>query len=167
MYSVFISPSGNGLKALIKIPPTTENHISYFNSLKRYFDSPQFDKTCKNVSRVCYESYDPIIHINNDSHLWDTISEPEYTEVVKHRDTPTIPITDENKVADILVKWWSKKYPMSEGQRNQNVFVLAMAFNDYGISKSLAGFVLNRYVSEDGWRRKTLSNPFGKSLTRV
>lgn len=149
VYSVFISPSGNGLKALVKIPPITENHVSYFNSLKMYFGSPQFDKTCKNVSRVCYESYDPLIHINENSSLWDTIAEPEYTEVVKHRDAPTIPITDENKVVDILVKWWSKKYPMAAGQRNQNVFVLAMAFNDYGINKSLAGYILNRYVSQD------------------
>lgn len=149
VYSVFISPSGNGLKVLVKIPPLAENHVNYFNSLKAYFNSPQFDKTCKNVSRVCYESYDPLIHINENSYLWDTIAEPEYTEVVKHRDDPTIPITDENKVADILVKWWSKKYPMTQGQRNQNVFVLAMAFNDYGISKALASYILNKYVSED------------------
>jgi hypothetical protein len=149
VYSVFISPSGNGLKALVKIPPITENHVSYFNSLNKYFDSPYFDKVCKNVSRVCYESYDPLIHINPNSSLWDTVAEPEYTEVVKHRDAPTLPITDENKVVDILVKWWVKKYPMDEGQRNQNVFVLAMAFNDYGINKSLAGYILNQYSSAD------------------
>tara|TARA_R110002153_G_scaffold39574_2_gene113770 strand:+ start:5769 stop:8186 length:2418 start_codon:yes stop_codon:yes gene_type:complete len=149
VYSVFISPSGNGLKVLVKIPANADNHVSYFNSLNKYFDSTNFDKTCKNISRVCYESYDPLIHINENSSLWDTISEPEYTEVVKHRDAPTIPISDENKVVDILVKWWTKKYPMVEGQRNQNVFVLAMAFNDYGINKSLAGFILNQYITKD------------------
>jgi hypothetical protein len=149
VYSVFISPSGNGLKVIVRIPPIADNHVSYFNSLKRYFDSPNFDKSCKNISRVCYESYDPLIHINENSLLWDTISEPEYTEVVKHRDAPTIPITDDKKVVDILVKWWTKKYPMVEGQRNQNVFVLAMAFNDYGINKSLAGFILNQYITKD------------------
>ena len=149
VYSVFISPSGNGLKALVKIPSIADNHVNYFNSLQKYFDSTYFDKMCKNVSRVCYESYDPLIHINENSVLWDTIAETEYTEVVKHRDAPTIPITDENKVVEILVKWWVKKYPMTEGQRNQNVFVLAMAFNDYGVNKSLAGYVLNQYASKD------------------
>ena len=73
----------------------------------------------------------------------------EYVEVNKHRDAPTIPITDENKVVDILIKWWLKKYPMVEGQRNQNVYVLAMAFNDYGISKSIAGYVLSQYQTAD------------------
>jgi len=58
-YSVFVSPSGNGLKVLVKIPKDVENHINYFLSLEKYYDSKYFDKTCKNISRVCYESYDP------------------------------------------------------------------------------------------------------------
>ena len=149
VYSVFISPSGNGLKVLIKIPQDPDNHVNYFNALSKHFDSQHFDKTCKNLSRVCYESYDPLIYINENSSVWDKIDEPEYKEVNTYRDRPTIPITDENKVVDILVKWWTKKYPMVEGQRNQNVFILAMAFNDYGINKSLAGYVLSQYVTED------------------
>lgn len=149
VYSVFISPSGNGLKVLVKIPQDPDNHVNYFNSLQKHFDSDHFDKTCKNVSRVCYESYDPLIYINENSSVWDKIDEPEYKEVNTYRDRPTIPITDENKVVDILVKWWTKKYPMVEGQRNQNVFILAMAFNDYGINRSLAGYVLSQYVTED------------------
>lgn len=149
VYSVFISPSGNGLKVLVKIPADSDNHINYFNSLEKYFNSDYFDKTSKNVSRVCYESYDPLIHINENSSIWDTIEEPEYTEVSKVKDSPTIPITDENKVVEILVKWWTKKYPMMEGQRNHNVYILAMAFNDFGINKSLASYVLNQYASED------------------
>lgn len=148
-YSVFISPSGNGLKVLVKIPQDVDNHVNYFNSLENHYGSEYFDKTCKNISRVCYESYDPLIFINENSSVWDTIEEVEYTEYVSHRDAPTIPITDENKVVDILVKWWTKKYPMIEGQRNQNVYVLAMAFNDYGINKSLAGYVLNQFENAD------------------
>jgi hypothetical protein len=149
VFSVFISPSGNGLKALVKIPADPENHTNYFNSLEKHFNSAYFDKTSKNLSRVCYESYDPLIHINENSSIWDTIEEAEYNEVSKVKDQPTIPITDENKIVDILVKWWTKKYPMYEGQRNQNAYILAMAFNDFGINKGLAGYVLNQYSTED------------------
>jgi hypothetical protein len=149
VYSVFISPSGNGLKVLVKIPADADNHINYFNSLEKYFNSQYFDKTSKNVSRVCYESYDALIHVNENSSIWDVIEEPEYTEVSKVKDSPTIPITDENKIVEILVKWWTKKYPMMEGQRNHNVYILAMAFNDFGINKSLASYVLNQYASDD------------------
>jgi hypothetical protein len=149
VFSVFISPSGNGLKVLVKIPADAENHTMYFNSLEKYFNSAYFDKTSKNLSRVCYESYDPLIAINENSSIWDVIEEPEYTEVSRTRDKATIPITDENKIVEILVKWWEKKYPMHEGQRNQNAYVLAMAFNDFGVNKSLASYVLNQFATED------------------
>jgi SOS response regulatory protein OraA/RecX len=148
VYSVFISPSGAGLKALIKIPNDVDNHVNYFNSLEKYFDNPHFDKTSKNISRVCYESYDPLIFINENSSLWEKIDETQYEEVTL-KDPPTIPITDENKIVDILVKWWVKKYPMSEGQRNQHAYVLAMAFNDFGVYKSLAMSILRQYSTED------------------
>ena len=148
-FSVFISPSGNGLKVLVKIPNDAENHINYFKSLEKHYNSPYFDTTSKNISRVCYESYDPLIYVNDKSSLWETIEEPEYREIIVNRDAPTLPITDENKVVDILVKWWNKKYPMIEGQRNQNVYVLAAAFNDYGINKNLAQYVCNQYANKD------------------
>jgi len=98
VYSVFISPSGKGLKALVKIPTEPEQHVNYFKSLEVYFKSPQFDTTSKNISRVCYESYDPLIFINETSSIWDRIEEEEYTEYIKHVDKATIPVTDENKV---------------------------------------------------------------------
>lgn len=149
VYSVFISPSGNGLKVLVKIPEDIDNHVLYFNSLEAYFDSDRFDTTSKNISRVCYESYDPLIFLNENSSIWTDKAEPEYVEITKYRDAPTIPITDENKIVDILVKWWTRKYPMVEGQRNQNVFILAMALNDFGVSKGLAEYILNQYATND------------------
>jgi len=149
VYSVFVSPSGNGLKVLVKIPPKPENHTKYFNSLKKEFNSSYFDTTSKNVSRVCYESYDRLLHINNTSSIWDKIEEEEYEEKSAFRDIPVLKITNESKIVDILTKWWQTKYPMVEGQRNHNVYVLARAMNEFGVSKSLASFICNQYESSD------------------
>ena len=82
-YSVFISPSGMGLKVLVKIPAEEENHKKFFNSLEKHYNSEYFDKSCKNVSRVCYESYDPLIYVNEQSSIFNTIIEHEYQEVSK------------------------------------------------------------------------------------
>jgi hypothetical protein len=90
-----------------------------------------------------------LIHINENSSIWDKIEDAEYREVQRNVDGPTITITDENKIVDILIKWWSKKYPMSEGQRNHNAYILAMALNDFGINRSLASYVLNQYATAD------------------
>ena len=147
VYSVFKSPSGNGLKVIVRIPPDAENHKLYFNSLEEHFSSDHFDTTSKNISRVCYESYDPLIYVNKDSDIWTKLSEPEYEE--REAINVSVPITDENKVADILVKWWVKKYPMVEGERNHNAFILAAAFNDFGVNKSLARHILSSYACGD------------------
>jgi hypothetical protein len=36
-----------------------------------------------------------------------------------------------------------------EGQRNQNAYILAMAFNDFGINKSLASYVINQFADDE------------------
>jgi len=149
VYSVFISPSGKGLKVLVKIPQDMDNHVHYFNSLRNHFNNDKFDVTSKNLSRVCYESYDALIYVNENSSVWDKIEEIEYEEKHRYRDAPTIPITDENRIVNILTSWWQKKYPMVEGQRNQNCFILAAAMNDFGVNRSLASYVLNNYISAD------------------
>tara|TARA_R100000781_G_scaffold114010_1_gene83805 strand:+ start:1219 stop:3639 length:2421 start_codon:yes stop_codon:yes gene_type:complete len=148
VYCVFISPSGKGLKAIVKIPSEVENHRSYFNSLKTYFKSPHFDSTCKNVSRVCYESYDPLLVINRTSSVWEKIEEEEYAEKDKFKDKVTIPITDENKIVEILLRWWHKKYGLKNGERNNNVYVLASAFNDFGVNQSLAEYIMGDFASK-------------------
>lgn len=148
-FSVFLSPSGKGLKMIVKVPQDPDNHVNYFNALGKHFNNDRFDKTCKNISRVCYESFDPLLYLNENSSIWDKIDEPEYQERHQTRDVPTIPITDENKIVNILERWWLKKYPMTEGQRNQNCFILASACNDFGINKSITSFVLNNYTSDD------------------
>jgi|TARA_R110000751_G_scaffold4638_1_gene22488 hypothetical protein len=156
IYSVFISPSGKGLKALVKIPEDIGNHKNYFASLNKYLNSEHFDTTSKNVSRVCYESYDPLIYISKNSSIWDKIDEQEYVEKVTHKDKPTIPLTDENKIVEILTKWWEKKYGLKNGERNNNVYILAASFNDFGVPKTLAEYVMSNFDSKDFNRNEIL-----------
>ena len=43
------------------------------------------------------------------------------------------------------MKWWNKKYGLKSGERNNNVYVLAAAFNDYGVNKSLAEYIMSSF----------------------
>lgn len=60
---VFVSPGGNGLKVFITIDNgTPENHLSYFQALRKYFTETyqlSIDEACKNVSRACFLCHDP------------------------------------------------------------------------------------------------------------
>lgn len=62
VYSVFVSPSGNGLKALVRIPASIQKHEGYYMALIKKF--PEVDTTSKNIGRVCYASCDSDIYIN-------------------------------------------------------------------------------------------------------
>lgn len=66
VFSCWVSPSGNGLKALIKISDSSK-HRDHFRALAKYFDKEyglEVDPSGVNESRACYESYDANITIN-------------------------------------------------------------------------------------------------------
>lgn len=154
-YALFVSPSGNGLKMIVKIPKDPENHTRYFAALDQYIGSEYFDSTSKNISRVCYESYDPEIYINKDSLLWDQMSDVGISEVSQEQ--IHLPVTDRGKTVERLIRWWEGKYPMVSGQRNSNLFVLMKAFNDHGVDKADARAVAMKYISSD-FREREVSN---------
>lgn len=132
-FALFISPSGNGLKLIIKIPAEPENHKAYFESLNNYYNSEYFDKSTKDVSRVCYESYDKNIFINKESDIYTDKVEHEHYSYIDR--PPVIKLDNENEIINRLYKWFNKSYSMSEGNRNNNLFILASAFSDYGVSE--------------------------------
>ena len=148
-FSVFVSPSGNGLKVLVKIPAQEEGHKNYFLALEKHYNSPQFDKACKNISRVCYESFDPLLFYNPNSKTW-TEMEAEEHEHLNHRTSRiTLKVDDENEIVRRLRRWWDVKYGMVDGERNNNIYILAAAFNDFGVAKSLAQYMLAGYESKN------------------
>ena len=66
-FSSFISPSGNGLKVLVKIPPVDndEQYKEYYHELQKYFDKyAETDKSTTDISRGTYLSSDPNLFIN-------------------------------------------------------------------------------------------------------
>jgi hypothetical protein len=148
-FALFTSPSGDGLKCLVKIPAEKENHKEYFLGLMDYYNCPNFDKNTSDVSRVCYESFDSKIFINKNSELFVNKSVEEEEEKDIYSDRVSIPITSQNEIITRLLKWWEKKFPMQEGLRNKNLFILANSLNEYGINKSDAQSLCYNYESKD------------------
>jgi hypothetical protein len=62
IYSAFISPSGTGVKAIVRIPADIKKHRGYYHGLLRVF--PDADPTSRNESRICYESCDSDLWVN-------------------------------------------------------------------------------------------------------
>jgi hypothetical protein len=64
--AVWTSPSGNGVNALAKISPTTkdEEYKQIYKQIEYDLKYLNIDDKCKDISRACFESYDPEIYIN-------------------------------------------------------------------------------------------------------
>lgn len=144
-YSVFTSPSGDGLKVLVKIPADKVNHRNYFESLQDHYNSPKFDKSCKNESRICYESYDAEIYVNENSETFTTLKNIDYEQYEYKKAKPYIKLEDESEIIKRLTSWWERHHGMVQGQKNNNLYILAAAFNDFGFPMSEAEQLCLRY----------------------
>lgn len=148
VYSAFISPSGLGLKVLVKIPPEPENHKAYFKALQTKLKDKHFDISGSDVSRFCFESYDPDIYINEDCEVWTIKEEEEHENIGIDRKTVVVPLESENQIIQRLQTWFDRKYTFSKGQRNNVLFIFASALNDFGIVQSTAKSYLSSYCSD-------------------
>lgn len=69
IHACWVSPSGDGIKAIVKIT-NPERHRDHFRSLCLYFQKEyglEVDSSGINESRACYESYDPELVVNEHS----------------------------------------------------------------------------------------------------
>ena len=78
-YSAFISPSGRGLKVLVKSDNNLSTHTFAFNALRDYYDGivgVSSDKSVKDVTRLCFVSYDSDLYLNEDAEVFKPQSYP-------------------------------------------------------------------------------------------
>jgi hypothetical protein len=126
VYSCWVSPSGNGLKALIQIADGGK-HRQHFESLQEHFTN--VDPSGVNESRVCYESWDSEIYVNTKAKVWSKTK-----EVKKVQESQKIESGSE--VFDRILKWLSNKGDaFVTGERNTFIFKLGSACCRFGISE--------------------------------
>jgi hypothetical protein len=147
VYMLFRSPSGNGLKAVIRIPKSTiEEHSLRHVAFEKFIDCEYFDKVNKNVSRVCFESYDPDIYLNAYAKEFTDIAK---SEGYKYADKPPIIVLkNENDLINIIMNFDHGSF--TEGNRNNYIFKVACCFAEYGIDRETCeGYLWNNVVHGD------------------
>lgn len=147
VYMVFISPSNKGLKVVVKIPKSNKDeHKRRFKALEKEFDSPYFDTSSQNVSRVCFESYDPEAYLNEFCDEFTGIEE-ERGHVFVER-VPVCRLTDEGKIIERIMKFDFGGQFVS-GNRNNYIFKLSACLCEYGITRDVAEYHLESFVCDD------------------
>lgn len=129
IYACWVSPSGKGLKALIRIADGNK-HREHFAALRDIF--PDADKSGANQSRVCYESFDDDIYTYQDAKIFTTIKE---SVRIEQKETTL----DETEIFKKLLTWLSNKgEAFVTGERNNFIFKLASACCRYGLHQESA-----------------------------
>jgi VirE-like protein/uncharacterized protein DUF3987 len=65
--AVFVSPSGKGLKVLVRVPADPARHSASWLAVEKLIKDAtgiQIDQSGKDVARLCFVSYDPLLYYN-------------------------------------------------------------------------------------------------------
>lgn len=147
----FESPS-RGLKALVEVNSELEDHKGKaFPYVQEYFKDAHgitIDKSGKDVSRLCYVSYDPELYYTEDYDVFDiptnfeSITEKKSIKYFQSlRDSDTLSeSTDSNYVFNVCKKWVvsGSVGGYHKGNRNNFIHALACCLNRAGMHEETA-----------------------------
>jgi hypothetical protein len=103
--AAWISPSGDGVKAIMRIPASAEGHKAAFAAAAEYMRDTYatvIDKACSDVGRLCFVSHDPALVVNLDavplevSEVFDEPARPDNSSTTLHLPLP-LPLPLHNK----------------------------------------------------------------------
>jgi len=137
---VFVSPSGKGIKVLVKIDSDKDHHLDAFYCLEKYYEAMyalSADKSGKDICRLCFVSYDPELHYNGKSEVFSV----EYDETKRNKfysDRSVVygsySVTNDDRVRYNVCKAWAEHYkPYEEGNRNNHIFTCLCNLNRCGV----------------------------------
>jgi hypothetical protein len=118
-YAAFVSPSGKGLKVLVKCDNDLSTHTYAFNALRSYYDNllgVESDKSIKDILRLCFVSYDSEMYLNKNSKIFNYQSYPNNE-------------TKSQKDLDWVWNFTANKEEFIEGNRNSFVHLYACNAN--------------------------------------
>ena len=130
--AVWLSPSGTGVKCLVRVPTIITQHRGHFAALEKKFAG--IDPSGKDEARICYESYDPGILIRQEPQVYQ-----EYEVPNQPPPRPTIegkPVQTDYRKLNQSIDMLRKAQP---GSRNETLLKAA---------RLVGGFIASGYVPE-------------------
>jgi hypothetical protein len=114
IFAAFVSPSGSGVKALIRIPADKDRHLAAFGAVAEYLRSKyavEVDAKTKDISRVCFVSDDPELVLNADAVELDVTGGERGGDC-----TPTLPPSS-TRLNAVSYKLQATHYTLQQGAK--------------------------------------------------
>jgi hypothetical protein len=106
LWALFISPTGDGLKSVFRVPPDADEHKASFRAVEehvRALTGDQIDQSCSDVARLCFLSHDPEAYLNEDAVELPTLRDAETAEKAPHAPAREEKIQTRRRIATELL----------------------------------------------------------------
>ena len=174
VYSVYRTPSGKGLKAIVYHDNTNpSHHAELYSQLLQKFGISETDSSVCDLARGNYLCYDPNLWINSNVTPYHFLHDPNYTKptvTAQRTSTTHIDIGDlrrltcpiskksDESIINILNSKWRKNQELwKEGNRANSVFSLASQLCNCGVNIDKALSYLIKSYKEVGLREEEIS----------
>lgn len=154
-FAAFISPSGNGVKIIVAVSSTGEHHKIAFAQVAAFYAAElqiTIDPSGKDVSRLCFMSYDPNCYRNINAITFQVIIEEQAQQSITVEAPaiaePAQDETNEDWEASFgkCIDFTERKSSYTEGNRNNFIHLLACNCNRAGIPQTIAeNFIQRNY----------------------
>ena len=167
-YACFISPSGNGLKVLVKIDTPKTEHKETFLKVQAYYENIlklEIDKSGKDLTRLCFYSWDENLYLNENASVFASeTKQPCQTELVSVSPTHNSQFITHNSDAiyNHCVNFTEKKVQFVNGSRNVFVHQLACNLNRKGVALNDAlGYILTDFGYDEKEVTQAVNSAYG------
>ena len=167
-YACFISPSGNGLKILVKINSDKANHKEAFLLVQALYEAIlklEIDKSGKDVTRLCFYSWDENLYLNENASVFaseakEAIIASEVKQSLPDNQQPTTNNSD--AIYNHCVNFTEKKVQFVNGSRNVFVHQLACNLNRKGVALQQAlGYILTDFGYDEKEVTQAVNSAYG------
>ena len=167
-YASFISPSGNGLKILVKISTPKAEHKETFLLVQAHYENIlklEIDKSGKDITRLCFYSSDENLYFNPESKNFEKVNDEKDTQLeleVKTKTQNLEPKTDFDTIYNHCIKFTEKKVQFVEGSRNVFVHQLACNMNRKAVPlEATLGYILTDFGYDDKEVTQAVNSAYG------
>jgi hypothetical protein len=167
-YACFISPSGNGLKILVKIDTPKTEHKETFLKVQAYYENIlklEIDKSGKDLTRLCFYSWDENLFLNENSKTFsivNTVEVPLVEEQPQPKTKKLQPVLDYDAIYTHCVNFTEKKVQFVNGSRNVFVHQLACNLNRKGVTLNDAlGYILTDFGYDEKEVTQAVNSAYG------
>jgi len=169
-FASFISPSGNGLKILVKINSDKANHKEAFLLVQAHYESIlklEIDKSGKDLTRLCFYSYDENLYYNENAKIFSVTEQEKEPKANIEREfkrtEPTI-VINSDAIYNHCVNFTEKKVQFVNGSRNVFVHQLACNLNRKGVALNEAlGYILTDFGYDEKEVTQAVNSAYGNS----